>query len=87
MVQETLLLFRNNEKPIFQVLLILTARQAYMTRYEKSIPLYNIQLAYFKNSFFFSNIDEWNNLDPNIRNSESGAFPETHIRFHKTFHK
>ena len=46
--------------------LIPTARQAYMTRYKSSIPLFNINYVYFKNSFFLSIIIEWNNLKSNI---------------------
>ena len=53
--------------------LIPTARQTYMTRYKKSIPLLNDKHDYFKNSFFPSIIIEWKNLDSNIRNSENLA--------------
>ena len=42
-----------------------------MTRNKDSIPLFNVKHNYFKNSFFPSTIIEWNNLDSNIRNSES----------------
>ena len=44
-----------------------------MTRYNKSIPLLNVKLDYFKNSFFPFPIIEWNNLDSNTRNSENLA--------------
>ena len=44
-----------------------------MTRCKKSIPLLNVKCDYFKNFFFPSTIMEWNNLDSNIRNSESLA--------------
>ena len=50
-----------------------TARQAYMTRCKKSIPLLNVKHDYFKNSFLPSIIIEWNNLDSNIGNCENLA--------------
>ena len=59
--------------------LIPTARQAYMTRNKNSIPLFNVKHDYFKNSFFPSTIIEWNNLDSNIRNSESLVIFKKHI--------
>ena len=45
----------------------------YMTRHINSIPLFNVKHGYFKISFFPSTIIEWNNLDSNIKNSESLA--------------
>ena len=44
-----------------------------MTRHINSIPLFNVKHGYFKISFFPSTIIEWNNLDSNIKNSESLA--------------
>ena len=44
-----------------------------MTRHKNSIPLFNVKNDYFKNLFFSSNVNEWDSLDPNIRNSESLA--------------
>ena len=44
-----------------------------MTRHKNSISLFNVTYNYFKNFFFPSFIIEWNNLDSNIRNSESLA--------------
>ena len=50
-----------------------------MTRHKNSIPLFNVKHDYFKNSFFPSTTTEWNNLDSNIRNSESLAIFKKHI--------
>ena len=75
-VQETLSLFQS-PKYLFE--LIPTARQAYMTRNKNSIPLFNVKHDFFKNSFFRSTIIEWNNLDSNIRNSESLALFKKHM--------
>ena len=81
MVQETLSLE-----------LVPTARQAYMIRNKKSIPLFNVKHDYFKNSLFSSTMIEWNNLDSNTRTSESLAIfkkrmlafirPSTNSTFH-----
>ena len=61
------------QSPKYLFELIPTARQMYMTRCKKSIPLLNVKHDYFKNYFFPSTIIEWNNLDSNIRNSENLA--------------
>ena len=61
------------QSPKYLFELIPTARQTYMTRCKKSIPLLNVKHDYFKNYFFPSTIIEWNNLDSNIRNSENLA--------------
>ena len=42
-----------------------------MTRHKNSIALFNVKNDYFKNLFFSSNVNEWESLDPNLRNSES----------------
>ena len=60
-----------SQSPKYLFELIPTARQAYMTRCKKIIPLLNVKHDYFKNSFFPSTVIEWNNLDSNIRNSEN----------------
>ena len=62
-----------HQSPRYLFELIPTARQAYLTRNKKSIPLFNVKHDYFKNSFFPPTIIEWNILDSNIRNSESLA--------------
>ena len=56
-----------------------TSREAYMTRHKNSIPLFNVKHDYFKNSFFPLTIIEWNNLDSNIRNSESLTIFKKHM--------
>ena len=65
--------FTKIQSPKYLFELIPTARQAYMTRCKKSIPLLNVKHDYFKNSFFPSTIIEWKNLDSDIRNSENLA--------------
>ena len=62
-----------NQSPKYLSELIPPARQAYMTRYNKSITLLNVKHDYFKNSFFPSTIIEWNNLHSSVRNSENLA--------------
>ena len=42
----------------------------YLTRNSDTISQIHIKHNFFKNSFFSSTINEWNNLDPDIRNSE-----------------
>ena len=76
----------------YRKLCLFFTRQAYMTRNKNSIPLLNVKHDYFKNYFFPSTIIEWNNLDSNIRNSESLAIfkkrilafirPSTNSTFH-----
>ena len=62
---------KKKKSPKYLFELMPTARQRYMTRCKKSIPLLNVKHDYFKSSFFPSAIIEWNNLDCNIRNSEN----------------
>ena len=50
-----------------------------MLRRENSITLFNVKHDYFKNSFFPYAVLEWNNLDPNIRTSESLTLFKKHI--------
>ena len=47
-----------NQSPKYLFELIPTARQAYMTRCKKTIPLLNVKYDYFKNSSFPSAIIE-----------------------------
>ena len=44
---------------------------SYVTRDAENIPLFNIKYNFYKNAFFPSLIIEWNNLDPNLCNSEN----------------
>ena len=54
----------------------------YNTRNHVNIPLFKTNDNFFKNSFFPSNIIEWNNLDPNLRNSDTyGTFKNTILKF------
>ena len=47
-----------------------------------NIPLFKTNPNFFKNSFFPSTIIEWNNLDPNLRNSDTyGTFKNTIPKF------
>ena len=55
---------------------------SYATRNADNIPLFNIKHNFYKNSFFLSSIIEWNNLDPNLRNSENfGSFKNNVLKF------
>ena len=65
---------QKNQSPRYLFELIPIARQAHLTRNKNNIPLFNAKHDCFKKSFFPSAITEWNNLDSNIRNSESLAF-------------
>ena len=51
--------------------LIPTARQMHITRQKNIFPLFNVNHGFKKIFFFRSTIIQWNNLDPNIRNSDS----------------
>ena len=55
---------------------------SYATRTESNIPLIKTKHNFFKNYFFPSAITEWNNLDPNLRNSNSiSMFKEKILNF------
>ena len=55
---------------------------SYATRTGSNIPLIKTKHNFFKNSFFPSAVIEWNNLDPNLRNSKSiSAFKEKILDF------
>ena len=55
---------------------------AYSTRNHKNISLFKTNRSFSKDSFFPSSIIEWNNLDPNLRNSDNyGTFKNTIIKF------
>ena len=54
----------------------------YATRTVGNIPLIKTNHNFFKNYFFPSAIIEWNNLDPNLRNSKSiSVFKEKILNF------
>ena len=55
---------------------------SYVTRNAENIPLFNVKHNFYKNYFFPSSIIEWNNLDPNLRNSENfGIFKNNILEF------
>ena len=60
-----------NEHPKYFFHLIPVKSTPYATRTVGNIPLIKAKHNFFKNSFFPSAIIEWNNLDPNLRNSKS----------------
>ena len=62
---------------LFQLVPALTSR--YLTRNSDNILQICTKHNFFKNSFFPSTINEWNNLDPDIRNSESAGFFKSKI--------
>ena len=51
--------------------IIPTSVSTYNARNTNNIPLFKVKHNFFQNLFFPSAVTEWNNLDPNIRNSES----------------
>ena len=58
-----------------------TRNSSYIRNHAK-IPLFRTNHNFFKNSFFLSTIIEWNNLDPNLRNSDTyGTFKNTVLKF------
>ena len=46
-------------------------RSSYITRNSDEIPLFKTKHNFYKNSFFLSTTVEWNNLDQDLRSSES----------------
>ena len=71
-----------NEHPKYLFHLIPVRCTSYATRTESNIPLIKTKHNFFKNSFFPSAIIEWNNLDPNLRNSKSiSVFKEKILNF------
>ena len=71
-----------NEHPKYLFNLIPVRRTPYATRTVGNIPLIKTKHNFFKNSFFPSAIIEWNNLDPNLRNSKSiSVFKEKIFNF------
>ena len=71
-----------NEHPKYLFNLIPVRSTPYATRTVGNIPLIKTKHNYFKKSFFPSAIIEWNNLDPNLRNSKSiSVFKEKILNF------
>ena len=57
---------------LFQLVPLSTSR--YLTRNSDNVSQVRTKHNFFKNSFFPSTINEWKNLDPDIRNSEVVGF-------------
>ena len=62
-----------SQSPKYLFELTQIATKAYTTRYKNSVPTFNVKHDYFKNYFFPSTTIEGNNVDSNVRNSESLA--------------
>ena len=82
-----------NEHPKYLFHFISVRCTPYATRTESNVPL--IEHNFFKNYFFASVIIEWNNLNPNLRNSKSNSVFKlvtrlrlglSHLRKHKFKH-
>ena len=70
------------KSPQYLFKLIPEKTSSYVTRNPDNIPLFNIKHNFYKNSFLPSSIIEWNNLDPNLRNSEKfGIFKNNILKF------
>ena len=63
--------FFKNESPRYLFNIIPIRNCAYSTRNQVNVPLFKINHNFLKNSLFPSAIIEWNNLDPNLRNSDT----------------
>ena len=68
-----------SKSPQYLFKLITEKTSSYVTRNAGNIPLFNIKHNFYKNSFFPSSIIEWNNLDPNLRNSENFGISKNNI--------
>ena len=68
-----------NRLPIYLFYLVHSSSYRYLTRNSDNISQIRKKLNFFKNCFFPSTINEWNNLDRNIRNSESVGFFKSKI--------
>ena len=60
-----------NESLDYLFKIILQRRSSYITRNSDEIPLFKTNHNFYKNSFFPSTTIEWNNLDHDLRNTES----------------
>ena len=70
------------QSPDYLFKILANIKRAYNTRNVDYIPCLNTRHNFFRNSFFPSTLIEWNNLDINIRNSESYAiFKKSILRF------
>ena len=71
-----------NESPRYLFNIIPIRNSSYITRNHANIPRFKTNHNFFKNSFFPSTIIEWNNLNPNLRNSDTyGTFKNTILKY------
>ena len=71
-----------NESPRYLFYVILSRNPYYITINHANIPLFKTDHNFFLNSFFPSTIIKYNNLDPNLRNSDTyGTFKNTILMF------
>ena len=71
-----------SKRPEYLFKLIPEKTSSYITRNADNIPLFNTKHKFYKNFFFPPSTIEWNNLDPNFRNSENfGIFKNNILRF------
>ena len=73
--------FRNKSpRHLFNIIPI--RNPSYSTTNHVNIRMFKTNHKFFKNSFFPSAIIEWNNLDPNLRNSDTyGTFKKAILNF------
>ena len=62
-----------DQSPDYLSEILPSIRRAYNTRNLDYIPCFSTKHNFFMNSFFPSTLIEWNNLDINIKNSDSYA--------------
>ena len=60
-----------NKSPDYLIRLIPQRSSSYITRNSDEIPYFKSKQNFYKNSFFPSTTIDWNNLDHDLRNSES----------------
>ena len=71
-----------NERSRYLFNIIPIRNPAYSTRNHVNIPLFKTNHNFFKNSFFPSTIIKWNNLDPELKNSDTyGTFKNAILKF------
>ena len=71
-----------NKSPCYLFNIIPIRNPVYSTRNHVNIPLFKTNHNFFKNPFFPSTIIEWNNLDPNLRKSDTyGTFKNDILKF------
>ena len=75
-----------HESPLSLFNIIPIGNSFYITRNHANIPLFKSNHNFFKNSFFPSTIIEQNNLDPNLRNSDTyETFKNTILKYIRPF--